>query len=118
MMVLDDIRNNLAITNQIDWAMTPEEAVTLYLEWGNNWTHGKLVKSKDDVSYYFVIYAWDEQPKVIFIRRNSEEAVDLASINIPEDLGNRFMESIGFHKGVYALSEEVKSWLKKELAVS
>ena len=77
MMVLDDIRNNLAIINQIDWDMTPEEAVTLYLEWGNNWTHGKMVKSKDDVSCYFVIYAWDEQPRVILIKRNSDEAVDL-----------------------------------------
>lgn len=118
MMVLDDIRDNLEITNQIDWDMTPEEAVTLYLEWGNNWTHGTLVKSKDDVSYYFVIYTWDEPPKVILIRRNSEEAVELASISIPENLADGFMESVGYHKGVYALNKDVKSWLKKELTAA
>jgi hypothetical protein len=33
MMTLEDIRNNRALVNSIDWSMTPEEAVTLYLEW-------------------------------------------------------------------------------------
>ncbi len=37
MMQLEDIRDNEDLLNAIDWDMTPEEAVRLYLEWGNNW---------------------------------------------------------------------------------
>lgn len=51
-MGLGEIRNNSEIISVIDWDMTPEEAVTLYLEWGNNWAHGKyVIRSKNDVSY-------------------------------------------------------------------
>jgi len=79
-----ELRNNLEIANLIDWDMTPEEAVTLYLEWGNNWTHGKhLVRSKEDVSYYFVVNTWDDPPRIYVIRRNSEEATELAAIPMP-----------------------------------
>ena len=44
-----------------DWDMIPEEAVTLYLEWGNSWTHGRsLIKSKDEVSHYFAVNIWED----------------------------------------------------------
>jgi hypothetical protein len=115
MMGLEEMRNNNEIINAIDWDMTPEEAVTLYLEWGNNWSHGKMVKSKNDVSHYFVVNTWDEPPKIYLIRRNSEEAVELATIDMPEELRNRFLESVGHNKGVYAINDEVKAWLEEEL---
>jgi hypothetical protein len=114
MMGLEEIRNN-AIVNEIDWDMTPEEAVTLYLEWGNNWAHGRVIRSKNDVSHYFVINTWDDPPKIYFIRRNSEEAVELAVIEMPEGIRDRFLESVGHNKGVYAVDDEVKAWLEKEL---
>ena len=102
--------------NMIDWDMTPEEAVTLYLEWGNNWSHGKkMIKSKRDVSHYFVINTWEEPPVVVLIRRNSEEAVELATIEMPEELKDRFLEVVGHNKGVYALNDEVKAWLRNEI---
>jgi hypothetical protein len=41
MRALQEIRDNRNLVNDINWDMTPEEAVTLYLEWGNNWSHGK-----------------------------------------------------------------------------
>ncbi|MGD9041758.1 MAG: hypothetical protein PVH82_19105 [Desulfobacteraceae bacterium] len=115
MMQLEGIRKDHELVNAIDWDMTPEEAVTLYLEWGNNWTHGKMVKSKNDVSYYFVVNTWDEPAKIYLIRRNSEEAVELATIDMPEKLRHRFLESVAHNKGVYAINEEVRAWLEKEL---
>jgi hypothetical protein len=115
MMGLEGIRKNLELVNAIDWDMTPEEAVTLYLEWGNNWTHGKMVKSKNDVSHYFVVNTWDEPAKIYLIRRNSEEAVELAIIDMPEKLREHFLESVAHNKGVYAINEEVKAWLEEQL---
>ena len=41
MMGLEQLRQHREIVDVIDWDMTPEEAVTRYLEWGNNWSHGK-----------------------------------------------------------------------------
>lgn len=116
MMGLEEIRNRDDMTNVIDWDMTPEDAVTLYLEWGNNPATGRhRVISKNDVSHYFVVYTWDDVPKIYFIRRNSEEAVELAVIDVPESLREPFLESIGHNKGVYGLTDELKAWLKKEL---
>lgn len=116
MMGLEEIRNRDEMINVIDWDMTPEEAVTLYLEWGNNPATGRnRIRSKTDVSHYFVVNTWEETPKIYFIRRNSDEAVELAKIDLPEPLRGRFLESIGHNKGVYALNDEVKTWLKEEL---
>jgi hypothetical protein len=116
MLGLEDIKNNLELLNMIDWEMTPEEAVTRYLEWGNNWSHGKhFVKSKEDVSHYFVINTWEEPPRIYLIRRNSDEAVELASFLMPEEVLDRFLNAVGSNKGVYGLTEDVKSWLENVL---
>ena len=116
MLGLEDIQNDLELINRIDWEMTPEEAVTRYLEWGNNWSHGKhFVKSKDDVSHYFVINTWEEPPRVYLIRRNSDEAVELASFLMPKEVGDRFLNSVGRNKVVYGLTPEVKAGLEHAL---
>jgi hypothetical protein len=116
MMGLDELRKETDIIGAIDWEMTPEEAVTLYLEWGNNWTHGRhLVRSKNDVSHYFVVNTWNDPPRIYLIQRNSEAAIEVASIDIPKDLQERFLESVGHNKGVYALNQEIRSWLECEL---
>ena len=116
MMGLEEMRNNSELISVIDWDMTPEEAVTLYLEWGNNPANGRRrITSKNDVSYYFVVNTWKHPAKIYFIRRNSEEAVELATIYMPEELRNRFLESVGHLKGVYPVNDEVKAWLEEEL---
>jgi hypothetical protein len=115
---LEQIRQDRDLINDIDWEMTPEEAVTLYLEWGNNWSHGKMVRSKNDVSHYFVVDTWEDPPRIFLVRRNSEEAVELAAFRMPEELENRFLDSVGHKQGVYGLSGELKKWLKEELSLN
>ena len=116
MMDLDEIKKNRELINSIDWDMTPEQAVRLYLEWGNNWTSGyHMVRSKDDVAYYFVLNTWEADPVVYLVKRNSEESVDVAKIELPEGLRKVFPEEGGISKGVYSLDGEIQAWLKKEL---
>ena len=116
MLKLHDIRKDSGLINAIDWDMTPEEAVRLYLEWGNNWARGNyVIRSKHDVTHYFVVNTWEKKPKVFLIRRNSEDAVELAEIELPGDLEDRFLESIGHNRGVFSIEGEVKTWLKKQL---
>jgi hypothetical protein len=116
MLELSEIRNDRHLINAIDWDMTPEEAVRLYLEWGNNWARGNyVIRSKDDVSHYFVVNTWRGFPVIYLVKRNSEEAVDLAKFEMPEELKARFMDSIGHNKGVYAVEGEVRDWLQNQL---
>ncbi len=116
MMRLEDIRENEDLLNAIDWDMTPEEAVRLYLEWGNNWAGGNyVIRSKDDITHYFVVNTWDENPVIFLIRRNSDEAVELAKIDMPDDIKDRCLEENGNLKGVFAIEGDVKDWLYKQL---
>ncbi len=116
MLKLENIKNDTDLLNSIDWDMTPEEAVRLYLEWGNNWTRGNyVIRSKDDVTHYFVVNTWKDEPVIYLVRRNSEEAVELARIDIPNELAARYFKANGRAKGVYRLSGEVRDWLKSEL---
>ncbi len=115
-MNISDIKKNTDLLNSIDWDMTPEEAVRLYLEWGNNWARGNyVIRSKDDVSHYFVVNTWKEDPVIYFIRRNSDEAVELATINMPDKLKKEYIKVNGTQKGVYAIDGDVKRWLKHQL---
>ncbi len=67
-MKLDDIKKHQNIIDAIDWDMTPEEAVRLYLEWGNNWAGGNyVIRSKDDTTHYFVVNTWKDTPIVYLI---------------------------------------------------
>jgi hypothetical protein len=98
----------------IDWDMTPEDAVTLYLEWGNNSWHAahKPITSKNDYSTYFVVNTWSGAPRLTLVRRNSEDCVDVAEFELPEELARAFMEENGGNKGVYAPNEAIKKWLQ------
>lgn len=109
---LSDFRNM-----DIDWNMAPEDAVTLYLEWGNNSWHADFqpVRSKNDFSTYFVVNTWGGRPVVYLIRRNSEEARELACVDLPDDLGSTFMRSIGNLKGIHQPTPEIRNWLEKEI---
>ena len=119
MTSLDKIRKNDALLNAIDWEMTPEEAVRLYLEWGNNWARGNyVIRSKSDETHYFVVNTWKERPIVYLIRRNSEEAEELAAIEMPEPVEEQFLAENGRNKGVYAVDGIVKEWLRRELKLA
>ena len=102
----------------IDWNLTPEHAVTMYLEWGNNDWHSEYppVRSKDDFSTYFVIDTWKEEPIIRLVRRNSEHAEDIFTIPLPNELRHGFYQENGGLKGISAPTQAVKSWLKEQMA--
>ena len=113
MLTLSEIKNNRELVNSIDWDMTPEEAVRLYLEWGNNWSGGRYaIRSKEDVSHYFVLNSWGDKPIIYLVKRNSAEATELAVINAPDDLVDDFYKG---KKGVYAIDSKIRGWLKQQL---
>ena len=116
MKTLSEIKYDRELINLIDWDMTPEEAVRLYLEWGNNWAGGNyVVRSKNDVAHYFVVNTWKEKPVIYLVRRTSEDCQELARIEMPEKIMAAFIKQNGKHKGVFAADGKVKCWLKNQL---
>jgi hypothetical protein len=115
MLKLNEIKKNLDLVNEIEWDMTPEEAVILYLEWGNNWAHGRVIKSKNDMSHYFVVNNWGKNPVIYLIRRNSDEAVELGKFEMPYDVKEKFLKSVSYNKGLYSIDGVVKDWLQKNI---
>lgn len=101
----------------IDWDLTPEHAVTMYLEWGNNDWNSQYgpVRSKNDVSIYFVVDNWGEVPMVRLVKRNSEKAEDLVAFPLPEHLLPEYREEQGNLKGISTPPEAIKAWLRKEM---
>lgn len=119
MSTLDEIKKDQDLVDAIDWDMTPEEAVRLYLEWGNNWASGNyVIRSKNDESIYFTVSTWKEPPMIYLIRRNSEEAREIAKIPMPEKIKQQFIRENGKNKGVYAIEGALKLWLRKELGAA
>ncbi|MDR2743748.1 MAG: hypothetical protein LBB66_00895 [Desulfovibrio sp.] len=101
----------------IDWDLTPEQAVTMYLEWGNNDWRGDHppVRSRDDVSLYFVVDSGQNPPVARLVRRNVEGSKDLTEVPLPEDLLADFHAEHGNWRGISAPTPAVKQWLKREL---
>jgi hypothetical protein len=115
MLSLAELKKKTDLIDEINWDMTPEEAVRLYLEWGNNWARGDgyVIRSKGDYTTYFVVNCWARPYFIYLIRRNSDEAQELAKFELPQ----RFEKDVCELKGVYALDSDVKQWLKKALGV-
>ena len=116
MMTLAELKQDRELIDAVNWDMTPEEAVRLYLEWGNNWARGDgyVIRSKNDYTTYFVVNCWAKPYCIYLIRRNSDEAVELAKFELPKE----FEKPVCELKGVYALDGDLKQWLKKELGLS
>ena len=116
MLSLEELKQSQELIDEINWNMGPEEAVRLYLEWGNNWAKGDgyVIRSKSDYTTYFVVNCWHQPYYIYLIRRNSDEAVELAKFELPE----QFEKDVCELKGVYALDDDIKDWLKKELNVN
>jgi hypothetical protein len=115
---LEELRSRREIIDSIDWDMTPEKAVEAYLEWGTGWSRKETsVTYIGQEALYFVIYDWEEPPQVTLIRRSSREAEEIAKIGAPKELISNAVAEAGRKPGVgvYAITEELKLWLKNLL---
>lgn len=115
---LEELRIHREIVDSLDWEMTPEKAVETYLEWGTGWARkDDFVRYPGQEALYFVIYDWEKPAQVTLIRRTMKEADEIAKIHVPEDMVRRAIEAAGRKPGVgvYAITEELKEWLKQAL---
>jgi len=117
-MDLNQLKENRGIVNEIDWTMTPEKAVEMYLEWGTGWVRGNdFVSSADDTSIYFVVYDWEKEPAATLISRTVAGAEEIARIPVPENLFNDSWKEDGIRPGgtVHPPNDELKHWLCEKI---
>ncbi len=118
-MRLDDIKKDNRLINSVNWDMTPEEAIALHLEWGPLRSQAYYnSRDNDNETVYFVISTWKKSPVVRLVRRKGFDSEELAEFELPRNLEKEFLEGIGKYKGVYAVEDKIRDWLKKELAVN
>ncbi len=115
MLNLQGLIKNRELVNKVDWNMTPEKAVEMYLEWGTGWIRGNdFVSSSDDESVYFVLFDWENDPaRVTLIMRTVEGAEEIAKIEVPQDLFEASCKEDGKRYGgtVHPLNKALKEWV-------
>ncbi len=102
--------------NEVDWDLIHADAVTMYLEWGNNNFMDDLrrpVTLSGEYSVYFVVDTWEE-PKVVLTKMNNYGSQALCEKKLPPELSEPFMRSIGGLRGIHEPTPEIKAWLKAE----
>lgn len=119
MMTLQQLKKNRQVVNEIDWTMTPEKAVEMYLEWGSGWGRGNdFVSSANDESIYFVLYDWEKQPLVTLIHRTVGGADEIARFSVPQDLFEASWREDGTRPGgtVHPPNIDLKKWLCEQIS--
>lgn len=115
---IEDLKKDRQLVNSIDWSMTPEKAVDMYLEWGAGWIRGHdFVKTEHDESIYFVLYDWESLPTATLIRRNMRESLEIAKIQVPKELFQEACNEDGRRPGgtVHRLNTPLIQWLSDQI---
>ena len=118
MLNLDELKQNRALVNQIDWHMTQEKAIEMYLEWGTGWVRGHdFVSTMGQESVYFVLYDWERPYRVTLIRRTTVDAEEIAQVEVPEELFMRAWKEDGDRPGVgvHSLNRELQDWVRNAI---
>ena len=118
MLNLDELKQNRALVNQIDWHMTQEKAIEMYLEWGTGWVRGHdFVSTMGQESVYFVLYDWERPYRVTLIRRTTVDAEEIAQVEVPEELFMRARKEDGDRPGVgvHSLNRELQDWVRNAI---
>lgn len=119
MLTREELKSDRKLVNKIDWDMTQEKAIEMYLEWGTGWVRGHdFVSTMGQESIYFVLYDWLTPPRVTLIRRTTAGAEEIAEVEVPEDLFMKAWREDGDRPGVgvHPLNQELKEWVCREIA--
>ena len=119
-MNLEELKADRELVNAIDWQMTPEKAVTMFLEWGTgryNYKDYNWINSHNDQSIYFVLFDWEGMHQATLIDRTMEGAEEVAKVEVPEDLFWEACKEDGYRPGVgvHPLNRSLKQWICKEI---
>ena len=112
---ISEIIKNREIADMIDWELHPYDAVTRYLEWGNNWSRGlDHAKACNEESAYFKIDASKKPARLLIVRQSHHDYEIISEINAPQELIDQSVQHFACNDATCGLTEDLRQWLKKE----
>ncbi|MEW5723792.1 MAG: DVU0772 family protein, partial [Thermodesulfobacteriota bacterium] len=82
MLSLEELKKDRETVSRIDWDLTPQEAYQAYqIKSIDAWKHRNLPDA-----YYFVIYVWKNQGRLVLVRKTYKDSEEIAGIDAPKDL--------------------------------
>ncbi len=115
MMGLEELRGRRDILAQIDWEITPLEAVEMFDHRAGGLKSRLQVRSPGQKHYFFCVDNWDESPRLLLKERSVKESITLAELPAPKDLLEECVLQYGGRKGLFPPSEALNLWLRENL---
>lgn len=108
-----DLRNiDQKTIDDVQWEMTPEEAIALHLEWGPLRSQAYYnSRDKDNETIYFIVNTWKEEPQLQLVRRKGFDMDTIGKFKLPR----RLQEFYGTLKGVFSPDKATIVWIKDQL---
>lgn len=106
---LEDIP--LDIINNIDLDMTPEDAISVHLEWGALRDNNKYYNNSETDTYYFYVNSWHDIG-LYLIHRVGFDFDILGTFEIPEEYIDNFWLN---YKGIFGISDPLKEYITNKL---
>lgn len=98
--------------NEIQWEMTPEEAIALHLEWGPLRTQAYYnSRDSDNETIYFIVNTWKQKPQLQLIKRKGFDSDTIGKFQLPR----RLAEFYGNLKGVFTPDKATRTWIEDQL---
>jgi hypothetical protein len=114
-MNLQALKQRGDILEQIDWDLTPQEAVEMFDHRARGLERRLQVRDPRHKSYFFCVDNWGARPRLVLKERSVKEARVIAEIQAPDDLLDDCVDQYGNRKGLYPLTQELKRWLRGQL---
>jgi hypothetical protein len=114
MLTFDELKNRRDILESVDWNLTPQEAFQAYqIKSIDAWKY----RSLPDV-YYFHISVWQNEAKVVLVKRTIKDSEEIAVLPVPDDLVTASLPHQAgkpIPHGQYPMDQGIQAWLKKAL---
>lgn len=111
MMGLEQLRHEKDILDQIDWELTPFEAVEMFDHRTGGLKSRLRLRSPKGKYYFFCVDNWQEEPRVVLKERSLKESRTIAEISAPKGLLRECVRQYGGRQGLFPLCEPLRLWL-------
>ena len=114
-MDLESLRGRKDILEQVEWDLTPQEAVEMFDHRARGREDRLRIRDLAEKRYFFCVDNWRERPRLVLKERSIKEAKVIAEIQTPDELLSECVRRFGNRTGLFPLTQELSRWLQEIL---